>query len=133
MVVWVVYSRSGLTYVTKRSISVRPAHVSPPIAVIWVFQTTDFIIRLIAEVESSGLIFLEVIWVIKFKLSLNKIKMSASILLTTVAEVETTTLSLEDKFNILIENVNGFFLIVMGIFVFLMQAGFAFLEAGSVR
>ena len=30
-------------------------------------------------------------------------------------------------------NVDNFFLIVMGIVVFLMQCGFAFLEAGAVR
>jgi Amt family ammonium transporter len=30
-------------------------------------------------------------------------------------------------------NMDGFFLIVMGCIVFLMQCGFAFLEAGSVR
>ena len=30
-------------------------------------------------------------------------------------------------------NVDAFFLIVMGCIVFLMQCGFAFLEAGSVR
>merc|ERR1739838_1276270 len=34
---------------------------------------------------------------------------------------------------ILAGNLNNFFLIVMGCIVFLMQAGFAFLEAGSVR
>merc|ERR1719193_1370484 len=31
------------------------------------------------------------------------------------------------------KNIDGFFLIVMGCIVFLMQCGFAFLEAGSVR
>ena len=31
------------------------------------------------------------------------------------------------------DNINSFFLIVMGIVVFLMQCGFAFLEAGAVR
>ena len=30
-------------------------------------------------------------------------------------------------------NVDGFFNLVMGLIVFLMQCGFAFLEAGSVR
>ena len=30
-------------------------------------------------------------------------------------------------------NIDAFFLIVMGCIVFLMQCGFAFLEAGSVR
>ena len=30
-------------------------------------------------------------------------------------------------------NLDNFFLIIMGIVVFLMQCGFAFLEAGSVR
>ena len=31
------------------------------------------------------------------------------------------------------KNVDNFFLVVMGCIVFLMQCGFAFLEAGSVR
>ena len=31
------------------------------------------------------------------------------------------------------DNVDAFFLLVMGLIVFLMQCGFAFLEAGSVR
>ena len=31
------------------------------------------------------------------------------------------------------ENLDNFFIIVMGVIVFLMQAGFAFLEAGAVR
>ena len=30
-------------------------------------------------------------------------------------------------------NADAFFLVTMGIFVFFMQAGFAFLEAGAVR
>ena len=30
-------------------------------------------------------------------------------------------------------NADAFFLVTMGVFVFFMQAGFAFLEAGSVR
>jgi len=49
------------------------------------------------------------------------------------AEEATTTLSIDDKFAILNANVDAFFLIVMGCIVFLMQCGFAFLEAGSVR
>ena len=39
----------------------------------------------------------------------------------------------EKKLDFLINNANAFFLIVNGIIVFLMQGGFAFLEAGSVR
>ena len=31
------------------------------------------------------------------------------------------------------ENINQFFLLIMGAIVLLMQSGFAFLEAGSVR
>ena len=34
---------------------------------------------------------------------------------------------------VLMENADSFFLIIMGIIVFLMQIGFAFLEAGAVR
>ena len=40
---------------------------------------------------------------------------------------------LETRFNILHQNTDSFFLIVIGILVFLMQCGFAFLEAGAVR
>ena len=39
----------------------------------------------------------------------------------------------DEKLDFLINNANAFFLIVNGIIVFLMQGGFAFLEAGSVR
>jgi len=48
---------------------------------------------------------------------------------------ETTTMEPSDKEKLgwLIKNMDGFFLIVMGCIVFLMQCGFAFLEAGSVR
>ena len=35
--------------------------------------------------------------------------------------------------DILKGNLDAFFLVVMGCFVFFMQCGFAFLEAGSVR
>ncbi len=42
-------------------------------------------------------------------------------------------LTAEQKLDFLINNANAFFLIVNGIIVFLMQGGFAFLEAGSVR
>ena len=34
---------------------------------------------------------------------------------------------------VLMFNMDSFFLVIMGIIVFLMQTGFAFLEAGSVR
>ena len=37
------------------------------------------------------------------------------------------------EIDILKGNVDAFFLVVMGCFVFFMQCGFAFLEAGSVR
>ena len=33
----------------------------------------------------------------------------------------------------LVDNLDAFFLVIMGIVVFLMQCGFAFLEAGAVR
>ena len=52
---------------------------------------------------------------------------------TMVPDEETTTLSIDEKLEILNDNVDAFFLIVMGCIVFLMQCGFAFLEAGSVR
>ncbi len=52
---------------------------------------------------------------------------------TTTMAAETTTLSTRDELNFLIHNSNSFFLIVNGIIVFLMQGGFAFLEAGAVR
>ena len=43
------------------------------------------------------------------------------------------TSRLELEMRVLKGNVDSFFLIVMGCIVFLMQCGFAFLEAGSVR
>ena len=53
---------------------------------------------------------------------------------TTIRNVEeTTTLSLEEKVETLLNNTDSFFLIVIGCIIFLMQCGFAFLEAGSVR
>ena len=42
-------------------------------------------------------------------------------------------LSLEEQMEVLKTNADAFFLVTMGIFVFFMQAGFAFLEAGAVR
>ena len=52
----------------------------------------------------------------------------------------TTTVGAEDEeakneidLEVLVANVDNFFLIVMGCIVFLMQCGFAFLEAGCVR
>ena len=52
----------------------------------------------------------------------------------------TTTVAAEDgeakneiDLEVLVANVDNFFLIVMGCIVFLMQCGFAFLEAGCVR
>ena len=42
-------------------------------------------------------------------------------------------LSTEEKLAALLANNNDYFLAVMGIFIILMHAGFAFLEAGSVR
>ena len=39
----------------------------------------------------------------------------------------------ESDMNVLEENVDALFLIVMGCIVFFMQCGFALLEAGSVR
>jgi len=61
-----------------------------------------------------------------------------------LSEMETKLADLTTKFEILnfnyttnneilAGNLNNFFLIVMGCIVFLMQAGFAFLEAGAVR
>ena len=42
-------------------------------------------------------------------------------------------MSVEEKLDSLLSNNNDYFLTVMGIFIIFMQAGFAFLEAGSVR
>ena len=46
---------------------------------------------------------------------------------------DTTTLSPEEALEELKENINSFYLINMSTLVFLMQCGFAFLEAGCVR
>ena len=42
-------------------------------------------------------------------------------------------MTIEEIVSTMKNNVDNFFLIVMGIIVFLMQCGFAFLEAGAVR
>ena len=42
-------------------------------------------------------------------------------------------LTVEEKFELLRKESDQFFLIVVSLFIFFMQAGFAFLEAGSVR
>lgn len=52
---------------------------------------------------------------------------------TTETIMSSTLLSEVSDLDILKENMNVFFLILMGIIIFLMQAGFALLEAGSVR
>ena len=45
-----------------------------------------------------------------------------------------TSLELQDqRLTTLIDNLDKFFLVVMGILIIFMQAGFGFLEAGSVR
>ena len=51
-----------------------------------------------------------------------------------MAEVNATqVLTLEQKLASLTKSADATFIITLGLFVFLMQAGFAFLEAGSVR
>ena len=54
--------------------------------------------------------------------------------------VNTFLVDLKEKFatetettSVMKANLDNFFIIVMGVIVFLMQAGFAFLEAGAVR
>ena len=46
---------------------------------------------------------------------------------------EKNNLTMEEQLEVMMTNSDAFFLVTMGIFVFFMQAGFAFLEAGSVR
>jgi Amt family ammonium transporter len=41
--------------------------------------------------------------------------------------------TLEQQLAVLTGNMDAFFVVMMGIVVFLMQVGFAFLEAGAVR
>ena len=48
-------------------------------------------------------------------------------------EMERNVTESQLELDMLKGNVDAFFLIVMGCIVFLMQCGFAFLEAGSVR
>jgi hypothetical protein len=45
----------------------------------------------------------------------------------------TTLESLEQTLKVLMFNTDSFFLVIMGIIIFLMQVGFSFLEAGAVR
>ena len=49
------------------------------------------------------------------------------------ANHSSTAATQQPNFQILAQNMNGLFLIVMGSLIFLMHFGFAFLEAGSVR
>ena len=46
---------------------------------------------------------------------------------------ETSLSTLDESLKALMQNTDSFFLIIMGIIVFLMHCGFAFLEAGAVR
>ena len=48
----------------------------------------------------------------------------------TIIEKELTE---EEKLSALLSNSNDYFLVVMGIIIIFMQAGFGFLEAGSIR
>ena len=48
-------------------------------------------------------------------------------------EAPPAPLTLEEQMEVLKTNADAFFLVTMGVFVFFMQAGFAFLEAGAVR
>ena len=52
---------------------------------------------------------------------------------TTVASNETSLGEIDANMKALMVNTDAFFLIINGIIVFLMQIGFAFLEAGAVR
>ena len=52
---------------------------------------------------------------------------------TTISSTTTSTTTTPFDSEALKTNLDNFFLIVMGIVVFLMQCGFAFLEAGAVR
>jgi hypothetical protein len=44
-----------------------------------------------------------------------------------------SSMTLDERLNVLSANTDAFFLITIGIFIFFMQGGFAFLEAGAVR
>ena len=57
----------------------------------------------------------------------------ANLTTTEAPTAEEMLVILTDKLSFLTDNLDGFFFIVMGCIVFLMQCGFAFLEAGSVR
>ena len=46
---------------------------------------------------------------------------------------ETNHTELKQSFDVLKMNIDAFFKVMMGIIVFFMQCGFAFLEAGAVR
>ena len=52
---------------------------------------------------------------------------------TDMMDNETSLTSVDASLKALMQNTDSFFLIIMGIIVFLMQCGFAFLEAGAVR
>ena len=52
---------------------------------------------------------------------------------TDMPSLNTTVTALEESLKVLMFNTDSFFLVIMGIIVFMMQLGFAFLEAGAVR
>lgn len=52
---------------------------------------------------------------------------------TDMSNLTATVSELEESLKVLMFNTDAFFMVIMGIIVFLMQCGFAFLEAGAVR
>ena len=50
-----------------------------------------------------------------------------------MSDLNATVAALDASLKVLMFNTDSFFLVIMGIIVFLMQVGFAFLEAGAVR
>ena len=52
---------------------------------------------------------------------------------TDMSNLTATVSELEESLKVLMFNTDAFFMVIMGFIVFLMQCGFAFLEAGAVR
>ena len=50
-----------------------------------------------------------------------------------MSDLNATVAALDASLKVLMFNTDSFFLVIMGIVVFLMQVGFSFLEAGAVR
>ena len=67
------------------------------------------------------------------KYTKNNVLATKGIMPFNISKIIADIKDLKNKNAVSMENIDDFFLVAMGILVFFMQTGFAFLEAGSVR